>query len=120
MRIKVTFTLIALILFSPRVLSDLEYPYIATNERADFIKQQYKKIKNGDSEEKVIEILKQPDEVRDLYEPIIKKGKVAGKTYWYIIQRISKSGSVNEKQEKLVRISFDLKGMVTRIDYWGF
>jgi hypothetical protein len=70
--------------------------------------------------EQVKSVLGDPDEIKELYEPKIKTPKQIGNTYWYIIQRLQESGSAVDKAEKLVRVSFSLKGRVTAIDYWGF
>lgn len=65
-------------------------------------------------------ILGEPDEIRLLYGSSTGNEKPVGYTYWYIIRRAVKNGSVNEKQEVLVRVSFDRKGLVTKVDHWGF
>ena len=64
--------------------------------------------------------LPNPDEVKDLYEPKMYKPRIIGKTYWYIIQRTAGTGSLNERNEKLVRITFDLNGVVIKLDHWRF
>lgn len=114
--------IIVIILFSFwRVTeAELSYPYTASAERTKLIKGQFKKIKKGASKVTVLKYLKVPDEILDLYEPKMYKPKVIGETYWYIIQRMFKSGSVNEKNEKLVRVSFNLKGQVIEVTHWGF
>jgi hypothetical protein len=98
----------------------LKYPYIAPLEKANYIKENYKKISIGQSISKVETILGKPDEISPLYEPIIKNGKIIGKSYWYFIQKLKENGSVNERQEKLVRITFNLNGKVISVDAWGF
>lgn len=100
--------------------ADLEYPYIAPEERAQMIRSKYPAIEIGFSEAQVLAVLATPDEVVDLFEPQVKNSKVIGKTFWYLIQRSSKRGSVKEKQEKVVRVSFNLDDKVTAIDKWGF
>lgn len=96
----------------------IEYPYHATPERRLAIVEGYKKIVLGMNTEEVEAIIGKPDEIRSLYEPMIKAPEQIGFTYWYIIQRIKESGSVSEKDEKLVRVSFDLDGTVIRVDRW--
>jgi len=106
--------------FSSVTEAELIYPYIASAERTKLIKGQFRNIKKGVSKAAVLKYLAEPDEILDLYEPKMYKPKVIGETYWYIIQRNSKSGSVIEKNEKLVRVSFNLKGQVTEVTHWGF
>lgn len=98
----------------------VKYPYYASPERSLLITTNYTEIKTGDSIDKVLKKLPSPDEVHDLYEPKVFRPNIIGKTYWYIIQRKAESGSVNEKDEKLVRVSFNLQEIVTKIDHWGF
>ena len=102
-----------------KLYAELSYPYIANDARANLIKTQYETIRLGDSELTVLDKLPNPDETRDLYEPKIYNPKITGKTYFYIIQRMVESGSVNEQNEKLVRVTFNLDGRVTRVDHWG-
>jgi hypothetical protein len=118
---KVIYTILSIIFISTSLVgAELNYPYIATEKRVELIKNQYTNIEIGNSIQEVLGILPVPDEVRDLYEPKKYKAKIIGSTYWYIMQRKAKLGSVNEKDEKLVRVSFDLNGEVTHIDKWGF
>ena len=98
----------------------MNYPYIATSERASLIQNEYHKINKGDSISTVLRLLNEPDEIQALYEPQIYKPNVTGKTYWYIIQRISNTGSVNEKNDILVRITFDLNENVVNVHHRGF
>ena len=98
--------------------SEIKYPYFATPERVESIEVGYKKIKIGMDINEVKVILGEPDEIKDLYEPKIKKAKKIGFTYWYLIQRIKSVGSQNERNEKLVRVSFDLNGEVIGVDRW--
>jgi uncharacterized protein YuzE len=98
--------------------SDIVYPYYATAERAKTIESGYTKIKEGLSARAVVSIMGKPDEIHELNEPKIKNGKIIGFTYWYLIQRIKANSSQIEKNEKLVRVSFDLNGKVTGVDKW--
>ena len=70
--------------------------------------------------QQVKRILGDPDEIRPLYELEIYKPKQIGYTHWYLIQRKIVKGSQNERDEKLVRVSYDLNWTVTHIDHWGF
>jgi hypothetical protein len=98
----------------------LSYPYFANEERSTLIKNEYTKILIGDPKETVLKVLPAPDEILDLYNLKIYPPKIIGKTYWFIIQRKIASGSVIEKDEKLVRVSFNLQEKVTAVDHWGF
>ncbi len=118
-KLAITFFWLLLFANSP-VIAELRYPYYANEERASLIINQYTKIEIGSTAKEVLSVLPQPDEIRDLYEPKMYKPDIIGSTYWYIIQRKAESGSVIEKDEKLVRVSFDLKGRVTKVDKWGF
>lgn len=95
------------------------YPFVATSVRAAKIRNRYQEIKAGMSPAEVLALLDEPDEIRPLYEPRVKNGKIIGYTYWYVIQRLAKNGSVNEKQELLVRVSFSLNDRVSKVDAWG-
>ena len=105
---------------APRERELSSYPFNAPLERATQIRANYKRVAPGMSPGEVAVVLGEPDEIHSLYEPRLKKnGKVVGYTQWYIIRRLVASGSVNEKQESLVRVSFDLNDRVTRVDAWG-
>lgn len=98
----------------------ISYPYKASTDKANKIKTEYKKVSLGMSATEVVDMLGKPDETRPLFEPIINNGKQIGFTHWYLIQRLKKDGPVNEKQEKLVRISYNQNWTVIAIDHWGF
>jgi outer membrane protein assembly factor BamE (lipoprotein component of BamABCDE complex) len=98
----------------------IKYPYTATAERKAAIKHGFKKIKKGMTYQQVRKLMGEPDETKPLYQPRKHNPKQIGTTYWYIIQRIKESGSVNQKDEILVRVSFNLSGKVIQIDQWGF
>jgi hypothetical protein len=96
------------------------YPYHASEERAKIIYSNWAKIKENMKESAVVDILGKPDQILPLYEPQVKNSKQIGYSQWYLIQRLKEHGSVNEKGEKLVRISYDMHGIVTQVDHWGF
>jgi hypothetical protein len=96
------------------------YPFHATPEREARIRGKYRRVANGMSPVEVTAILGEPDEIRPLYSPRIKNGKVIGTTYWFVIRRLVRNGSADEKQESLVRVSFGLDDKVQGIDAWGF
>lgn len=99
---------------------ELVYPYFAKETRETRIRSRFREISSGMSTEQVKMILGDPDQIKNLFEPKVKSPRRIGQTYWYLIQRLSDSGSVEEKDEKLVRVSFDLNGVVTGVDHWGF
>lgn len=96
-----------------------KYPFHANPDREAKIKNGYGHIIIGITPEQVKEILGEPDEVRYLYEPRIKMGKKIGYTHWFVIRRLVKSGSVNDRDESLVRVSFNFEDKVTAIHSWG-
>jgi hypothetical protein len=98
--------------------SELQYPYHVSPEREQIILEGFGKVKPGMSAEEAKKILGEPDEVHDLYEPNFKSGKAIGFTYWYLIQRLKKSGSQIEKNEKLVRVSFNPNAKVIKVEKW--
>jgi hypothetical protein len=96
------------------------YPFFASDERAKAIRDNYQRVAVGMALEEVAAIIGAPDEIRTLYEPKMKRAKVIGYTHWYLIRRLVKSGSVNDQQEALVRVSYGLDDRVMRVDAWGF
>lgn len=95
------------------------YPLVAAPERAAKIRDGFSLIRAGMSPAEVMALLGEPDEINPLYEPRVKNAEVIGYTHWYVIRRLAKHGSVNEKQESLVRVSYSLNDRVSRIDAWG-
>ena len=95
------------------------YPFVANAERSTAIRAGYKRIALGMSPAQVAAVLGEPDEIRTLHEPKVKNGKIVGYTHWYIIRRLVKNGSAAEKQDSLVRVSFDLDDRVSKVDAWG-
>ncbi len=96
-----------------------EYPFNASSNRAASIKEGYNRISIGMTPKQVNEILGKPDEIRYLYEPRIKTGKRIGYTHWFVIRRLVKNGSVNDRDESLVRVSYNFEDQVIAIDSWG-
>jgi len=96
------------------------YPYYASEKRSVQIKSKYKQIKQGMTSKQVIQLLGDPDEVRPLYEPKIWGPKQIGYTHQYLIQRKTAKGSQNDRDEKLVMVSYDLDWDVMSVDLWGF
>ncbi len=98
----------------------IKYPYYASKERTDQIKNNYKKVKEGMTPQQVKSLLGESDETRKAYEPQIWNAKQNGYSQWFIIQRKCKRGSVNEKDEKLVCVRYNLQWKVTNVAHWGF
>lgn len=97
-----------------------KYPFSASAERTTTIRNRYQRVIVGMRPTEVIAILGEPDEIRRLYSASSGTKKHIGYTYWFVIQRAVENGSVNERQEVLVRVSFDLIGLVMNVDHWGF
>ncbi|MFZ2266965.1 MAG: hypothetical protein WAV95_05235 [Azonexus sp.] len=95
------------------------YPLVAAPERAAKIRDGFLQVRAGMSPAEVMAILGEPDEIHPLYEPRVKSAEVIGCTHWYVIRRLAKHGSVDEKQESLVRVSYSLNDRVSKIDAWG-
>ena len=95
------------------------YPFVASAERAASIRNSYKKIVLGMSPAEVASILGEPDEIHTLFEPQIKNAKAIGYTQWYVIRRLVRHGSTEQKQESLVRVSFGSDSRVSKVDAWG-
>jgi hypothetical protein len=95
------------------------YPFVASPDRAALIRNRYKEVASGMSAAEVDAIFGKPDEIRSLYEPLVKNGKLIGHTRWYVIRRLVQYGSANQKQEALVRVGFGLNDRVSSINAWG-
>ena len=95
------------------------YPHIAGPERSAAIRAGYAKIEPGMSSAEVRAVLGEPDEVRPLYAPMAKRPDLVGQTCWYVLRRLAAHGSQRERQESVVRVSFDLDDVVTGVDVWG-
>jgi len=97
-----------------------QYPYVATAERAARLRQNFVKVRPGMTAAEVVSLLGEPEELRPLYEPKVKSPRRIGTTSWYILERRKPSGSVVEKGEKLIRVTFGLDQVVTAVAHWGF
>ncbi|NTV12770.1 MAG: hypothetical protein HGA96_02360 [Desulfobulbaceae bacterium] len=100
--------------------STITYPYYASQERQQQIRDNYRRIEVGMDVKQVESFLGTPDEDHLLYAPKIFNSRQIGHTHWYLIQRLIDRGSVNGKGEQLVRVSFDFKWKVIGVDHWGF
>jgi len=98
----------------------ISYPYVASVERSERIKNSYEKIQAGMTPEQVKQLIGEPDQTRPMWDRNIFKAKQVGYFHWFIIQRKSDKGSQNDRGEKLVQVSYDLNWRVFRVDHWGF
>jgi len=96
-----------------------KYPFKASPQREKTIRAGYTRIVAGMTPDQVKNILGEPDEVRPLYEPIVKNAKQIGYSHWFVIRRMVKDGSQNDRQESLVRVSYNFQNLVTAVDSWG-
>ena len=103
--------------FKPREIS--AYPFISPPDRIAVLRSRYTEILKGMTAPQVKSILGEPDEVKPAFEPIIWNAKQTGYLYLYVNQRLVKNGSVNERQESLIRVTFDFKGLVIKVHQWG-
>lgn len=90
----------------------IEYPYSASEEREEVILANMNKLKKGMIKNQVVGLLTAPDEVNLTYRfPNAKsKDNIVGFSLVYVLRRNVESGSVVEKNEKLLRIHFDSSG----------
>lgn len=87
---------------------NIEYPYCASEKRSMIILNNMNTLKKGMTKEEVINLMNQPDEANLTHK--YKKSEsdnVIGFSLVYILKRDIYSGSVNEKNEQLLRIYFD-------------
>jgi hypothetical protein len=103
--------------------SPLEYsvplivPFAITREGQLLI--HFQEIKPGMTDAEVEDVLGAPDEKSPLYRPRIKRSKSGapdpriGSTYRYLISK-------KQNHKKVIRVSFDLKDKVTKVDHFGF
>ena len=97
---------------------ELSYPYYASEKREKVISDNMNKLEKGMRENQVIELMSSPDEVNLTYKSIKSKSEdnVIGFSMVYLLRRNIETGSVNEKEEKLIRIHFDGSGVLL----WSF
>jgi hypothetical protein len=99
---------------------EINYPYSASEERANLILANMNKLEKGMTKNQVIELLTAPDEVNLSYKSIKSKDNIIGFSLVYILRRNVENGSIIEKNEKLLRIHFDDSGKLIwnySIDY---
>jgi len=93
------------------------YPYFASAERQLVISNGYLLIEIGMSIKQVNNVLGDPDEVNPTYD-VKKRPSKIGYSHVYLLSRERLNGSVNEKNEHLVRVMFNLDDKVVRVDKW--
>jgi len=121
--ISLLFSIVGCSLNGDKSGSDIDYPYYAPQERRDTIENGYSELRLGMYAADVKGILGDPDEVNDTLHPsdiLNKNAEPIGYSYVYLVQRLCESGSVNEKDEILLRLHFDLEDKLIRIFRVGF
>jgi outer membrane protein assembly factor BamE (lipoprotein component of BamABCDE complex) len=103
--------------FSSKEIS--AYPFYGSSARVTTIHARYKEVATGMTAARVKSILGEPDEVKPAFEARIWNAKQIGYIYLFVIRRLVKNGSANDRQESLVRVTFDLNGQVTKVHQWG-
>jgi len=93
---------------------NIEYPYVAKQERWNQIETQFLKVGLGASLEEVIALLGKPDEILPLYEPRYKRPKQLGYQYYYILRRGNRGRK--DIDQAHVRVGFDTSHHVIFID----
>lgn len=103
--------------FAPRQIAT--YPFHASAERAALIRARHKDLRPGMALAEVRAVLGEPDEVRPAYDPNVRRARLIGHTYWYVVRRLVEHGSEAEMREALVRVRFNLEGKVESVVAWG-
>ncbi|MDW5290715.1 hypothetical protein [Formosa sp. PL04] len=87
---------------------DIKYPYQASEERKTTILNNMNTLEKGMTKGQVIELMTLPDDANLTYNfKKTKSDNVIGFSLAYILRKNIESGSVLEKNEKLLRIHFD-------------
>jgi len=97
-------------------VSNISYPYQASESRKAILVSKFHEIKTGMSEEEVVAILSQPDEIHPVYEPIVFRPSQVGFTYWYYFQKPHGNSS---RDIQAIRILFDASEKTLNIDLLG-
>jgi tRNA(Arg) A34 adenosine deaminase TadA/outer membrane protein assembly factor BamE (lipoprotein component of BamABCDE complex) len=103
--------------FAPRQIST--YPFQASAQREALIRSRYKELRPGMALAEVRTILGEPDEVRPAYDPNVRRARLIGHTWWYVVRRLVEHGSEAEMREALVRVRFNLEGKIESVVQWG-
>ena len=92
---------------------EIYYPYTASEKRSKLILTNMNKLEKGMTKKQVIELMTAPDEVNLTYKTIKSKNNIIGFSLVYIMRQDVENASVNEKNEKLIKIHFDNSGKLT-------
>lgn len=84
----------------------MKYPYVADAQKEERILSNCNSLKRGMTKYEVIQLLGQPDEIKNTYDRFKLSEKI-GESLVFVLRRDSLSGSLNEKNEKLIRLHFD-------------
>ncbi len=103
--------------FAPRQIAT--YPFHASAERAAQIRTRHKDVRPGMELAEVRALLGEPDEVRPAHDPNLRRARLIGHTYWYVVRRLVEHGSEAEMREALVRVRFNLEAKVESVVSWG-
>ena len=96
----------------------IKYPYLANNDRVLQIEGGVKHVTSGSSKSEAVMSMGKPDEVNETQDKNNWTKRI-GYSFVYLVRRDRENGSVNEKNEKLVRVHFNQEDIVTRIDFVG-
>ncbi len=91
---------------------NISYPYKASKDRQQTILNNINRLKKGMNKQDVIAIMTNPDEANLTYKYIkVKTGNesenITGFSLLYLLRKDVEDGSINEKNEQLIRIFFD-------------
>ncbi|UDQ97167.1 hypothetical protein AAEX28_08975 [Lentisphaerota bacterium WC36G] len=97
----------------------VQTPYKASAERFQQIINAQRVLRVNDTEERVLKIAGEPDEVRNISTSLDSTGERVGYAFIYLIQRQSEHGSIIQRGEKNLKIIFNNNNIVTRIESNG-
>lgn len=103
--------------FAPRQITD--YPFHASAERAALIRDRHRDVRPGMALAEVRAVLGEPDEVRPAHDPNLRRARLIGHTWWYVVRRLVEDGSEADMREALVRVRFNLQAKVESVVAWG-
>ena len=94
-------------------------PYKATAERKMRIITAKKLIKVNDTEQRVLSIAGEPDEVRTISTSLNTSAEKVGFAFIYLLKRERDHGSISQRGEENLKIIFNNRGIVTRVEANG-
>ena len=97
------------------------YPFVASDARAEQIRQGVPKITKGMTLNQTRAVLGEADEVRAVMmtSPMTGLRVHTGYTFAYVVRRLAADGSREQKQEAVLRVWFDTNRRVSIVDHWG-